>query len=72
MNKKGSVTLGGLMVVYFIVAILACIGWVNNIVKLCHCDFEPSYRAETIRVIGVVVGPVGCITGYMDIEDNKL
>ena len=71
MNKKGSATLGGLLVVYLIIAVLALIGWVNNIVKLCYCDFEPSYRAETIRVIGVVVGPVGAITGYLDIEDEK-
>lgn len=41
-------------------------GYVKNIVKLCKCDFEPSYKAEVIHSIGVVTG-LGAIIGYIDL-----
>lgn len=46
---------------------MMAIGWILNIVKLTKCDFEPSYKAEIIRIIGIPVSPVGMIAGYMDI-----
>jgi hypothetical protein len=46
--------------------IFGCIGgYVTNIVKLCGTDFEPSYKAEVIRGVGVVVPPVGVVLGYV-------
>ena len=45
-------------------------GWVKNIIKLTELDFEPKYKAEVIRVIGIFP-PVGIFVGYMDIEDGK-
>lgn len=47
------------------------IGWSANIYKLCKLDFEPSYKAEIIRGVGIVVFPMGVIIGYMDIKDHK-
>ena len=49
------------------VSVVFIIGWCINAYKLIKCDFEPSYKAEAIRAIGVVVMPVGGIAGYMDI-----
>lgn len=49
---------------------LMLLGYVANIVALCHCDFEPSYKAETIRTVGIVIPVVGMVTGYIDIEDG--
>jgi len=40
-----------------------------NLVALCNCDFKPSYKAEVIRGIGVIIPLVGAVTGYMEIED---
>lgn len=40
-------------------------GWVMNIYKLTQCDFEAPYKAEVIRVVGIIP-PVGAIVGYMD------
>jgi|WetSurSiteA1Bulk_404760.scaffolds.fasta_scaffold57586_2 hypothetical protein len=59
---------------YFMLVILlfwaiAGIGWILNIVKLVKCDFKAPYKAEFIRVVGVV-SPISIITGYMKIEDK--
>jgi|LakMenE01Jun11ns_1017448.scaffolds.fasta_scaffold5345242_1 hypothetical protein len=42
-------------------------GYVANIYRLSQCDFEPKYRAETIRICGIVFPPVGVIIGYIDL-----
>lgn len=52
-------------------AIVGIIGWGMNINALIQCDFEPKYRAEVIRAVGVVVPPVGAIAGWVTIEDEK-
>lgn len=49
--------------------ILAVWGYIANIYKLTDCDFDKPYKAEVIRVVGIVVPPVGCITGFMHIDD---
>lgn len=43
------------------------VGYFLNIYKLTQCDFEPKYRAETIRLCGVIFPPVGVIIGYVDL-----
>lgn len=51
---------------------IACIfGWVANIYKLTNCDFEAPYKAETLRIVGVVAFPIGIVLGYVCIEDGK-
>ena len=49
--------------------ILAVWGYIANIYKLTDCDFDKPYKAEVIRVVGIAVPPVGCITGFMHIDD---
>lgn len=44
-------------------------GYFLNIYKLTQCDFEPKYRAETIRLCGVIFPPLGVFTGYMNLAD---
>lgn len=46
-------------------------GYVLNVVKLTQCDFEPSYKAEFCRTIGVFIPPVGVIEGYLTIKDGQ-
>ena len=53
--------------------VVICLGWVSwgmNVYKLIKCDFAPPYRSEIIRGIGIVVPPVGAITGLMKLEDG--
>lgn len=69
MNKQKGFTFVEL--VFILVIVLGGISYVTNIVKLAGLDFEPSYKAEVIRTVGVFVPPVGVIVGYMKIEDKR-
>jgi len=35
--------------------------WIVNIIQLINCDFEPSYKEEVIKAIGLI-GPTAGIT----------
>lgn len=48
----------------------AFLGWIFNIAAFMNCDFEPSYKAEIIRGIGIPIPIVGSIAGYCEIEDG--
>ena len=52
--------------VFAIVFFVGVYGYFLNIYKLTQCDFEPSYKAEVIRTIGLFP-PVGAVVGYMDL-----
>jgi hypothetical protein len=45
---------------------LGAIGYVQNIVKLCGCDFASPYKAEVIRIVGLFP-VVGAIVGWLDL-----
>lgn len=64
--------LGTLIVIVLLVLIVPIAGYVKNIKGLIGCDFEPPYKAEIIRGIGVVIPVVGMITGYCDIPDGEM
>ena len=42
-------------------------GWVKSIIKLSECDFEPSYKAEVIYMVGSIVPPVGAVVGWLEV-----
>lgn len=67
MNNKGY-TLFELVTALFLLFIVVGggTGWIMNIYKLTNCDFEAPYKAEVIRVIGIVP-TIGAIVGYMDL-----
>ena len=52
-----------------IIGSICIAGWGMNIFKLVQCDFEEPYKAEVIRIIGVVVPPVGVVTGFLDLGE---
>lgn len=51
--------------IYFLLVVLAFVGWVKSVVKFCQCDFEPSYKAEIIYGVSAVTG-IGAVTGWME------
>ena len=53
-----------------IFALVLVVGYVSNFVGFVKCDFEPSYKAEIIRGIGIFVPPIGAMAGYIAIEDG--
>jgi hypothetical protein len=60
-----------ILLIYLVIIIFCFTGWVKNIIKLSHYDFEPSYRSEVLRIIGIPVAPMGIVIGYMDLIDEK-
>lgn len=65
-NSSTSINVIGLIIIIFCFT-----GWVKNIIKLSECDFEPSYKSEVLRIIGIPVAPMGIVIGYMDLTDEK-
>ena len=61
---------GYLGVVYILVFLLGVAGYCMNIYKLVHLDFEPNYKAEVIRLIGIFPA-VGPIAGYITFEEEE-
>lgn len=56
---------GIITVVYLAIVVIGLVGYVKGVIKLCQCDFEPSYKAEIIYGVGTVTG-LGVIVGWMD------
>ena len=54
-----------------LVVLILLSGWFMNIVKLVNLDFEPNYKAEIIRSVGITVVPVGMISGWVTIEEEE-
>lgn len=45
------------------------LGWIMNIVQLVQCDFASPYKAEVLRIVGIIIPPVGAILGYIPLTD---
>lgn len=45
--------------------ILGLIGWVLNIITLFGASFDPFTGELLLRIIGIFVGPLGAIMGYL-------
>jgi hypothetical protein len=59
-----------MLVLYTVFCLTILYGWVANIYKLCVADFEPSYKEEIVRSIGIVIAPVGVIAGFIDFDSE--
>lgn len=65
MFKKVIMSNRGILIVYAILFF----GWILNLVRLVNSDFKEPYRNEVIRAVGVVIVPIGCVAGYITIDD---
>ena len=57
------------IIINIVLGLIMLVGYGMNIVKIFGTDFEPPYKAEVIRVVGIFVPPVGVIVGFVTIED---
>ena len=74
LNQKGF-TLMELMVTIGLgccILLPGVIGYGMNIYKLTQTDFHAPYKAEIIRGVGIPFFPMGCIVGFMDLEDGPV
>lgn len=53
------------------ITLFFAIGWAANFIYLCHCDFQPPYKVEILRTVGVLVPPIGGVLGWVSIEDDS-
>ena len=58
-------------IIYLAVIALLIGGYFANIYKLTQLDFEPNYKAEAIRIVGIPVAPLGVIAGFITFEEEK-
>ena len=56
----------GFIIGLILLMMVGIVGWVMNLYKLIHCDFEQPYKAEIVRTIGLIP-VVGAFTGYMNL-----
>lgn len=69
MNSLWTILKRAVVIVVPVAAILL-IGYASNIVKLAHCDFKPSYKAEILRGVGIFIIPMGVVEGFLTIKDD--
>jgi hypothetical protein len=58
-----------LVIVYLVLSVIAVVGEIKCIIKAFNCNWEPVGKAEIIYTGSAVTG-LGCITGWIDIEDK--
>ena len=58
-----------LVIVYLVLTVLALVGEIKCIIKAFKCNWEPVGKAEIIYTSSAMTG-LGCITGWIDIEDK--
>jgi hypothetical protein len=63
----------GIVIFLIVVTIFGCLvgGYVANIVKLCKADFEPTYKCEILRGVGIAAPPVGAILGWVTFGEEQ-
>jgi hypothetical protein len=55
---------------YLLLLALVGTGWVLNLVKLSSLDFEPPYKAEVFRVVGLAP-PIGMVVGWFNFDEES-
>ena len=71
LRKKTTPTDTVLGIIYLAVLVLVVWGYLTNLYKLTQLDFEPNYKAEAIRIIGIPVAPLGVIVGFVTVEEEE-
>lgn len=71
LRKKTTPTDTVLGIIYLAVLVLVVWGYLTNLYKLTQLDFEPNYKAEAIRIIGIPVAPLGVIAGFVTFDEEE-
>ena len=71
LRKKTTPTDTALGIIYLAALVLVVGSYLTNIYKLTQLDFEPNYKAEAIRIIGIPVAPLGVIAGFVTFDEEE-
>lgn len=71
LRKKATPADTVLAIIYLVVLALVVGGYLTNLYKLTQLDFEPNYKVEAIRIIGIPVAPLGIIAGFVTFEEEE-
>lgn len=71
LRKKTTPTDAVLGIIYLAVLVLVIGSYLTNIYKLTQLDFEPNYKAEAIRIVGIPVAPLGVIAGFVTFDEEE-
>jgi len=66
---KESILPVSMIVLYIVIMGVLLIGEVKCIIKAVNCNWEPVGKAEVVYTGAAITG-LGCIVGWIDIEDN--
>lgn len=47
-----------------LIVLIACVGWVLNIVSIFNSSFDSLTGILVLRVIGVFLAPIGAVLGF--------
>jgi hypothetical protein len=53
------------LVLWLAIVILSIYGWVSNIVEVFGADFSIVTGKLVLRVVGILIAPVGVVMGYL-------
>ena len=68
-NIKGDTSIEIFVALFFLIIVMAGVaGYIVNFIEFVNLNFQPPYKAEVIRGLGIVSG-VGAILGYINIQD---
>ena len=45
------------------ISLALMIGWVINLIQFVNCDFAPFNKEEILRLVGLVIAPLGSLLG---------
>jgi hypothetical protein len=56
--------------IFLLIYFLIIFGWARNIYLLAQCNFTQPFKTEVIRGVGIVIFPIGAVTGYISMNDD--
>jgi hypothetical protein len=54
----------GILIAWILIMLIACVGWILNIVSIFNSSFDSLTGILVLRVIGVFLAPIGAILGF--------
>jgi len=63
--RKDDLIVVSLVVAQVGIVVAAIVGWVMNIITIAHSSFDVLTGMLILRIVGIFVGPLGAILGYL-------